>query len=217
MTLLLAIASLAQAGAVYLNGVRADELPEATITNATIRVDAEGNLWIEAPGYTVTVREQGDPRPPARSLPSAAVRAPQPSAPSVVSAPAPTSPVVSNPPPPAPSPSPSSGWWLVVEDAASVGHVVDVIVNGNRVYRVQSGAAQAALDLGPYVRSGSNSVVIEPRGGAPVSGTLRMYVGRATPVASARVPTLRLDVADVRYARGPSDPAVARSYTITVP
>lgn len=45
--------ALAHAGSVYVNGVRADVLPEVTLKNVTVRVDAQGNLWIDAPQYEV--------------------------------------------------------------------------------------------------------------------------------------------------------------------
>ncbi|MFZ5477823.1 MAG: hypothetical protein ACOZNI_13695 [Myxococcota bacterium] len=43
------------AATVYINGVRADVLPEVTLANATVRIDAQGNVWIDAPGYRVSV------------------------------------------------------------------------------------------------------------------------------------------------------------------
>jgi hypothetical protein len=45
----------ALAGSVYINGVRADVPPEITLSNATVRFDAQGNVWVEAPGYRVQV------------------------------------------------------------------------------------------------------------------------------------------------------------------
>lgn len=51
--MLLLLISTALAGAVYINGVRADVLPEATLSNVSVRFDTAGNVWIDAPQYRV--------------------------------------------------------------------------------------------------------------------------------------------------------------------
>jgi hypothetical protein len=231
MTILLAIVGAAWAGAVYLNGVRADVLPEATITNATVRVDAEGNLWIEAPGYRVTVQEAGDAGPSRSAAVSAAATRPAPapmtaaaavSTPATRPSPAPmTAPYAASGPSAggaaAPAVVPAGGWWLLTVDEGSMGHAVDVAVNGVTVLRAQSGQAQSLLDLGPYLRRGANTLVVTPRAGVSGAGALRVLVaaGAAVP-GTGTVPGVRLQEPVVRYARVPTEPAAPRTFTFDV-
>jgi hypothetical protein len=46
---------VASAGALYINGVRADEPPALTLEGVTVRIDAGGNIFIDAPRYNVQV------------------------------------------------------------------------------------------------------------------------------------------------------------------
>lgn len=67
---LLLIAS-ALAGGVYINGVRADVLPEITLTAVNVRFDAAGNVWIDAPNYRVeAVPTEAAPAPRPNPVPS---------------------------------------------------------------------------------------------------------------------------------------------------
>ena len=165
----LALIPLLQAGSVYINGVRADLLPEATIQNATVRFDAQGNVWIEAPGYRVQVLPPVEYAAPVEPIPAAGDAA------------------VSYR-------VPAGAWWLVTEDDQSSGRTVEVLVNGALVRRVASGEAQLILDLAPYLRPGANTVVINPLPGAS-RGTLNVYVGRG----SNRQGTIHLDNPDVAW------------------
>ena len=49
------LAGLALAGAVYINGVRVDVLPVVTLNGATVRMDQNGDIWIDAPNYKIQV------------------------------------------------------------------------------------------------------------------------------------------------------------------
>ncbi|MDP2305325.1 MAG: hypothetical protein Q8P18_04790 [Pseudomonadota bacterium] len=186
------LSGTALAGSVYINGVRADLLPELTVTNATVRFDGQGNVWIDAPGYRVQVVQ------PAEYSSAAS---------------------------PVPSPAPSSSservgagaWWLVTEDNASAGHTIEVVVNGTLVRRIASGEPQLILDIGPFLRSGSNTVVVSALAGPmPSGGPLSVYVGRGNNLSG----TIRLDNPDVAYTRRASDGGNGgggRHYTLTVP
>jgi hypothetical protein len=238
MTLLLAMVSLAHAGAVYLNGVRADELPPTTIANATIRVDADGNLWIDAPGYRVTVTEPGSAAPLPATAPGVTARAPArdvgvPLYPPTTGAPPPPAVRPTAAPPvavavSAPAAVSSSGsatssgtapgtWWLLTVDERSSGHAVDVRVNGTTVHVARSGAPAALLDLGPYLQRGANTVELRPQGGTRASGTLRVVAGRGSPTTAGSLPGLRMDAPQVQYARSAADPLTPRTFTLTVP
>ncbi len=142
------LSGLALAGTVYINGVRVDLLPVVTLQGATVRMDQNGDIWIDAPNYKVQV-VGGAPSPTSA----------QASATSAVSTPD------------------ASGrvWYLVSEDEGSVDGVVDVFVNDQYVRRLQSGQSQVLVDLSAYVHRGSNKVQFVVRT-AP-TGRLGAYVG----------------------------------------
>jgi hypothetical protein len=203
--LLLGWMNVALATTVYINGVRADVLPEITLTNVTVKVDAKGDLYITAPGYKVEVA------PPTSYTPGYA-----PTGTPIQSNPPPVASTVTNPPT-ATSGVPVGTWWLVTEDNQSMGQIVDVVVNGTVVRRVQSGDPQLILDLAPYLHRGANTVSMNAISGTtPLGGgILNIYVGRGSNVSG----TIRIDAPDVRYSRRATDAAASasRQFTITVP
>lgn len=190
------------AGSVYINGVRADLLPEVTLNDATVRFDAQGNIWIDAPGYRVEVL------PPTEY---AGARSPTSTAPVPTPAPAATAQPVSG----ASAPRvPLATWWLVSEDNGSAGQALDVVVNGTLAKRVSSGEPQIILDLAPWLRPGANTVVITPvPNGAQGGGALVLYAGRGANLSG----TIHLDNPDVVYTRRAADGGGARQFTLTVP
>lgn len=192
------------AGSVYINGVRADLLPEVTLNDATVRFDSQGNIWIDAPGYRVEVL------PPAEYAGS---RSTSPSAP----APTPPAAAVATVPPvsgASASRVPLATWWLVSEDNASSGQALEVVVNGTLAKRIASGDPQIILDLAPWLRPGPNTVVITPvPNGAQGGGALVLYAGRGANLSG----TIHLDNPDVVYTRRAADGGGARQFTLTVP
>ena len=48
-------AQAASGPAVYVNGVRAEALRDTVLKGVNVRVDAQGNVWIDAPQYAVEV------------------------------------------------------------------------------------------------------------------------------------------------------------------
>lgn len=64
----LLLSSPAHSADIYINGVRTDRLPEGELTSVDLRVDAAGNLWIEAPQYRVEVVDDVQ-QAPARAVP----------------------------------------------------------------------------------------------------------------------------------------------------
>ncbi|MDP2313023.1 MAG: hypothetical protein Q8P41_08980 [Pseudomonadota bacterium] len=191
--------------------MRADLLPEVTLTNATVRLDGEGNVWIDAPGYRVQVVQPTEyggasapiPAPPASTPPASSPPRPQPPTPRSDAAGA--------------DRVAASTWWLVTEDAGSSGHTLEVVVNGTLVRRILSGEPQLILDLGPFLRHGANTVVVNALPGpTPGGGPLSVYVGRGNDLSG----TIHLDNPDVAYSRRASDGAQGgngRQYTLTVP
>ncbi len=178
------------AGSVYINGVRADVLPEVTLSNATVRFDAQGNVWIDAPGYRVQVIPPTEYARPATPAPAAPTEAP--AAPRV----------------------PLGTWWLVTEDNGSTSQVLEILVNGSLVRRVTSGDPQIILDLAPWLKPGANTIVVSPvPSGVPGGGALNVYMGRGTNLSG----TIHLDNPDVVYTRRASDSGGARQFELTVP
>ncbi|MCK6525052.1 hypothetical protein L6R49_26915, partial [Myxococcota bacterium] len=134
------------AGALYINGVRADAVRDMELKNVNIRVDGDGNIWIDAPRYSVEVVQPGGP-----TTPTAPVTAPNPTPV------APVAPVA--PPIAAPTPAVAQAgaevaagtWWLVTEDNQSVGHTIDVYISGVLVKTIKSGDEAVLMDISRYV------------------------------------------------------------------
>lgn len=198
MILLLALALGAD---VYVNGVRADVLPVTTLTGVTVRFDAAGNVWIDAPTYKVSTSTVAPASAPAASTWSAPAA---PAAPAKAAT-APTGAGLA-----------AGGWWLVTEDAGSVGQSLEVYVNEVLARRVASGEPQVLLDLGAYLHPGPNTVriVARPPAAAP-AGALSVYVGRG----SAAGNTVRISTIDLRYSRRAEDGLAGsvKEYTVLVP
>jgi len=66
----LCLSTSAFAGDVYVNGVRADGLRDLEMTDVSVRFDASGDLWIDAPRYRVEV-EAGDEAKAPPTVPAA--------------------------------------------------------------------------------------------------------------------------------------------------
>lgn len=74
MSLSFALAALlatapADAGSVYVNGVRADGLEGQRFEDVDVHIDPKGNIWIDAPRYTVEVAD-GSPSPTPAAVPA---------------------------------------------------------------------------------------------------------------------------------------------------
>ncbi len=120
----------------------------------------------------------------------------------------------------APRPSaaavPPGRWWLVSQDDSGGGHVVDVVINGVTVRRVQSGEAQILVDVGSYLHSGANTVrFVTPAGTHPVGGNLTIFLGQGSSVGG----TVRIDRADIRYPHSAAESVAGgtKEFTLQVP
>lgn len=177
----LVLMASAFAGTVYINNIAVQTLPVVEMKNVTVRFDANGNVWIDAPNYQV--REVAPPTYVAAN-----------GAASVV---------------------PTGVWWLVTEDNGSTGNVVDVMVNGTVIRRVISGQAQLIMDIGPYLKQGTNEITMLVQPGVPGGGLLNIYVGQGTNAQG----TIRLDAPAVRFSRRSSDSGDGslKTYTLNIP
>jgi hypothetical protein len=62
------LAATAEAGSVYLNGVKIDGVTNQKFEKATVRIDEKGNVMIDAPGYRVQQVEGGSNDSPSGSV-----------------------------------------------------------------------------------------------------------------------------------------------------
>jgi hypothetical protein len=204
--MLMWLTGAALAGHVYVNGVNVDSLRDITFSDVTVKIDAEGNLHIDAPGYTIEVVDPaGAPAAPAAPAPAAPVPAPV----STTPAPAPA------PVPPAPAAGvPAGRWWLITEDNGSIGHTVHVFVNGVKVTVLQSEAEPFILDIGAWLRPGPNTVEIKSNSANAGGGAMYVYVGEGRNDTG----TIVMDAPSVQFGLGPSRQGPhSRTYQLVVP
>jgi hypothetical protein len=133
VTVLLLSARPALARDVYFNGVKLE--PHVVVRNQSfpaceVRFDAEGNVFITAKGYKVTLGPGGGENAPPTDE--------QPAAPAKV----------------------TKRYWLVAPQAKRglVQYDIDVFLNGTFVKRVRSGDDKAVLEITKFVRPGTNAV-----------------------------------------------------------
>lgn len=226
---LLAIAlapGLAFAGTLYINGVRADGLAETEFKNVNVRVDARGDVYIDAPRYSIEVVQPGGVAPPTQPVAAQPVASqPAPTyapAPSSTAQPAPSyvaQPAVTTPAPVTPTSSAAiapGSWWLVTDDNASKGHVIDVYIGGVLVQTVRSGDPQVMLDVSAYLHTGENMVQFSARGGeTPSGGVLHVYIGSGVITQG----TLSLNAPQIDFSRRSTDGAAgaSRQFQLRVP
>ncbi len=201
--MLLWLASTALAGQLYINGVFVDPATIAGVEmkNVTITFDASGNIQVAAPGYKIEVV---DP-PGATSTP--------PPAPVGAQAAGARPPVPATPPPQTNSGVAPARWWLVTEDNASVGHTIEILVNGTPVKTVGSGLPQQILDVGKWLRPGTNQVEVRSNSVGASGGTYYVYIGNG----SDQTGTVVMDRPQVQFGVGSTrNGPYSRSYTLNV-
>jgi hypothetical protein len=181
------VAPSAQAGTVFVNGIRADGLRDFEFSQVNVRIDASGNIWIDGPGYQVDVEGQG--------------MAAQPAAQPVGLSPGARPQVVGAAP---------NQTWLVTEDHGSLGHLVNVFVNGSLVHKVLSGDDQVIIDLGPFLQSGKNAILFHAEPSTELGGgILFIHVGAGQNQSG----TVELNEPDITFARRASDAGKSATQT----
>ncbi|MCP4807905.1 MAG: hypothetical protein GY913_24850 [Proteobacteria bacterium] len=227
MTALLAALSTANAGNVYINGVNATGLTNFELQDVDVRLDADGDVYIDAPRYSIEVQAVPDPVAPITEPVTEPVADPvleTPEDPVPVAAPV-TEPVGTVAPeieapaaisaPPEPLVAPET-WWLVTEDNGSSGHVVEVFIAGTAVATVRSGDEQLILDVSPYLAPGDNIVNLSASPADMLGGgVLNVYLGPGSNDAG----TLNLAAPQLTFTRrATDDPAgTAQQLTLVVP
>ncbi len=153
---LLMFATQAHALDVYLNGVLITGVRDQEFENATVRLDAQGNVRIDAPHYQVEREDRTDRGPGGsdRNVESSPVT---PRSPTI----APQRPSSSPDGPPARGGAGlSRRYWLVsqVNGPGMVQYRIEVRINGRLVRAVDDTQNLAPIEVTEYLRSGNNTV-----------------------------------------------------------
>ncbi len=200
----------AYAGNVYVNNTLVDpaSMPNVSFEKVTVRVDAQGNLWIDAPGYRIQVMGGSPGAQPATMGGS----------PGGVTSPA----VVSGSLPgmaPRPGAPPTAGgvsaarWWMVTEDGGTTGHSIEVWINNQLAYTVVSGQPQKIVDVGRFLHIGANQVRISAISANPAGGSYYVYLG----TGSDQSGTVVMDNPIVQFGVSAGKSGTTdRQYTLTV-
>jgi hypothetical protein len=123
----------ALAGGVYLNGVRIDGVRDTVFENATVRIDSEGNIHIDAPRYRVTGASA-----------SAAAH------------------VAETRPAPAEPGRLDRRYFLVTRQSepGATQYDIEVYVNARFIRKLRSDEAQVVAEITEYLRPGRNRIVL---------------------------------------------------------
>lgn len=177
-------AQAAKAVKIYINGVDATGVKNTKLQGVDIRVDSDGNIWIDAPRYQINVD-----RPTAAAAPAAPAAEPA-------------------------ATVPAARHWLVTQDQGSVGQVLQVRINGTMVREVRSGQAQLILDIGEFLKPGSNVVTVVPVAGEaePGGGAIKVHLGEGSNESG----TLRMSNPQLTYSREGGEPTEERSLEYVV-
>ena len=199
------LASTALAGQLYINGTFVDPATIAGVEmkDVTITFDAQGNIQVTAPGYKIEVVDPPGgsttpPRPPSTPPGMAGATA---------------APPATAPKAPAGNGVAPARWWLVTEDNASVGHTIEVVINGQVVKTVGSGMPQAILDVGRWLRPGPNQVEVRSNSVNATGGTYYVYLGNGSDQSG----TVAMERPQVQFGVGKTRSGpYSRTYTLNV-
>lgn len=137
-----AAAGGAWAFSIFLNGVNVDGVTNQQFRNVQIRIDARGDVYIDAPGYQVQRVDT-----PGGSIHGT------------------STPAVSTPATTAVGGTPSHRVWLVTDQAARgmTQYEIDVYLNGQFFRTLHSDEDQVILDVTQRVHAGRNTVLCVAR------------------------------------------------------
>ncbi len=171
---------------VYVNGVDATGMKDFSFKAVDVRIDSDGNIWIDAPRYRIAVT-----KPPESAA-----------APAATTAAAPTAATV-----------PAGRHWLVTQDQGSSGQVIEVLINGTSVREIRSGQAQLILDIGDFLKPGSNVVTFRPVGTEAAGGSaINIHLGEGNNDSG----TLKMQNPQLTYSRTGTEPAGEKSVEYVV-
>ena len=149
-------ASPALAQDVYLNGVRITGVKNQQFDNASVRIDAQGNVKILAPQYRVDRLDTTD-RGPAGTTKISATSGPAKSRPASI---APQQSTSVESPPAGGGSGLTRRYWLVAEvhDPGMVQYRIEVRINGRLVGSFTDADPPAPMEVTEYLRPGRNAV-----------------------------------------------------------
>ena len=151
----------ALASSVYLNGVHIDGVTNQKFEKATVRIDEQGNVFIDAPGYAVRVVTP-PPAPPAPVAVAPAPAAPSAPPPAPVAA-APTAPTA---PPAEPAsdapPSLTRRYWLVTEQTVPgmAEYDIDLYINSKWIRKLRNNEEQVITEVTHQLQPGKNTILL---------------------------------------------------------
>lgn len=183
----------ASAGDLYVNDTKVDPraMSNVALDEVSVRFDAQGNIFVDAPGYEVHLQGAPTASPPLSSAPTAAGE-PSPSASAAVA---------------------PARWWMVTEDNGSTGHRIEIWLNGQLAHTVTSGQPQRIVDVGRWLRIGENQVLVKSSSTNPTGGSFYVYLGTGTDQAG----TVVMDNPAVSFGVGSSRSGpYQREYTLDV-
>ncbi len=145
----------AEARNIYLNGVKINGVRGQTFTNVTVKIDANGDIYIIGKQYKVVVKKPlaSGQKPADSAKKGAPAAAAKPSAP--VPAPAPRVPAV--------GPPPTKKYILFAQrtGAQGSGYRLIVRINGKKVTTITVNTPQEVIPITKYLKKGANRVEIE--------------------------------------------------------
>jgi hypothetical protein len=189
----------AMAGSVFLNNVNIDGLTSQKFEKATVRIDEQGNVYIDAPAYRVEVQSAAPSAPVATApqgpapqatlttIPATGTGSTSPvtvvgqpgtvdAAPAVATLPgtSPVAPAVEAPATPS-EPVITKRYWLVTEQNAPgmTQYDVDVYVNSRWVRRLRGEDPQVITEMTKLLQPGTNTVLL--RAHKNVQGQRKSY------------------------------------------
>jgi hypothetical protein len=199
----------AWAASVFLNGVRIDGVTNQKFEKATVRIDEQGNVHIDAPGYAVRMvtpppaAAPATPTPSASSTPPAATAAP----PEEKAERAPT--------------RITRRYWLVSEQSAPgmTEYEIDLYVNSKWVRKLRNSEQQVVSELTRYLQPGKNTVLFvahkvagEARRSQSSEHFFRIIIGEGNEGGG----NLMIDNPLVRFQRSAADEGdVSEEFTLT--
>jgi hypothetical protein len=162
----LAASPAAGGPSVSLNGVNIDGVTGQRFENCSVTIDAEGNIHIEARGYTVrqlTPQAEGAAAPAPKAVPLPPPLLPQPQVASAAPAPAVAAPQLTR------------RYFLATEQSRPDGTQYDiaVFINAKWIRELKSSEDQVIVEITKHLNPGSNRVVLAAT--KRTSGSRRSY------------------------------------------
>jgi hypothetical protein len=156
------VSSQAWAIDVFLNGVRITGVRNQAFENATVRLDQEGNVRIDAPQYRVERTAQAAQAAQAAQGTSGGGESSPATSAASQGSPSPATTTSSQATPPAASSPLTRRYWLVAQtnQAGMVQYRFEVVINGRLVRRFTDADLPGPLEVTEYLRQGSNRIQI---------------------------------------------------------